>query len=158
YRERVFEAAVPVDATQSRGRGFVDGVLLDGKGRTGGLDWQRARAMLNGRLDKIQSPIEKGRRLLEEAIAVDPSHEEALLYMAYALIGNRRRSLHYFRELLDRHPARVSEVAELFARSPKLREAIDTQTGFPEDLVKTCPELFTAPVSPAGDDTGSEEG
>ncbi len=59
YRERVFEAVVPVDSTHSRGRGFVDGVLMNGKGDTGGLDWQRARAMLNGRLEKIQSPIEK---------------------------------------------------------------------------------------------------
>src|SRR5262249_8185852 len=77
WRERVFEAAVPVDSTQARGRGFVDGVLMNGQGHEGGLDWKRARAMLNGKLEKIEGPLEKGRRLLEEAISVDPSYEEA---------------------------------------------------------------------------------
>ncbi|MFO1009778.1 MAG: hypothetical protein U1F29_06900 [Planctomycetota bacterium] len=234
YRERVFEVIVPVEPTQSRGRGFVDGVLLQGKTRSGGLDWQRARAMLNGRLDKIESPIEKGRRLLEEAIAIDPSHEEALLYMAflhghegrrvtaaeeyrqvfntaisdanrghaaiqlgrlysaeknykkavacwrwvtisrlpeqddrffvarfnlgmvYALMRNQARSLHYFRELIARHPQRIGEVADLFFRSPKLREAIDDQPGFPEALLKSCPELFTAPIAQAGKEPEGE--
>lgn len=225
YRERVFEAAVPLKESQVRGRGFVDGVLLQGKTHAGGLDWQRARAMLNGKLERIESPIEKGRRLLEEAIATDPSHEEAQLYLAFlhghegkrlraaeeyrrifntavhetnrghaaiqlgrlhaseknykkaiacwrwltisgladlddrffvarfnlgmvhALSGNRQRSLQYFRELLDRHPRRAGEVADLFARSPKLRESIDSQPGFPEALVKVCPEIFSAPIS-----------
>jgi tetratricopeptide (TPR) repeat protein len=234
FRERVFESIVPVESTQTRGRGFVDGVLLQGKTTAGGLDWQRARAMLNGRLERIESPLEKGRRLLEEALAIDPSHEEVQLYLAflhghegrrvtaaeeyrqvfhtaiqdtnrghaaiqlgrlysaeknyrkaiacwrwvtisgladaddrffvarfnlgmvYALTHNRRRSLGYFRELLDRHPSRVAEVAELFSRSPKLREAIDDQPGFPEDLVKTCPELFTVPVSPTEDSSEHE--
>lgn len=223
YRERVFESSVPLEDSQVRGRGFVDGVLMNGKERAGGLDWQRARSMLNGKLERIESPLEKGRRLLEEAIATDPSHEEAQLYMAflhghegkrltaaeeyrrifntavvetnrghaaiqlgrlhaseknyrkaiacwrwltisgladlddrffvarfnlgmvYALTGNRSRSLGYFRELLDRHPQRTGEVASLFARSPKLREAIDTQAGFPEALLQTCPEIFAIP-------------
>jgi hypothetical protein len=226
YRERVFETAVPLSETQVRGRGFVDGVLLQGKTRSGNLDWQRARAMLNGKLERIESPTEKGRRLLEEAIATDPSHEEAQLYLAflhghegkrlkaaeeyrrifntavqecnrghaaiqlgrlhasekdyrkaivcwrwltisgladlddrffvarfnlgmvYALTGNRARSLGYFRELIDRHPQRIGEVADLFARSPKLRESIDSQPGFPEALLAHCPEIFTQP--PAG--------
>ena len=221
YRERVFESTVPVKEVQVRGRGFVDGVLMQGKTRAGGLDWQRARAMLNGKLERIESPLEKGRRLLEEAIGTDPSHEEAQLYLAFlhghegkrlraaeeyrrifntavnetnrghaaiqlgrlhaseknykkaiacwrwltisgladlddrffvarfnlgmvhALAGNQERSLQYFRELLDRHSRRAGEVAELFARSPKLRESIDNQPGFPEALVSTCPEIFT---------------
>ena len=235
YRERVFEAAVPVDATQIRGRGFVDGVLLNGKQKSGGLDWERARTMLNGRLAKIESPLEKGQRLLEEAIAADPSHEEAQLYLAflhghqgrrltaaeeyrqifntavseqnrghaaiqlgrlhsaersykkaiacwrwvtisgladlderffvarfnlgmvYALIGNQPRSLQYFRELLDRHPARAGEVAELFARSPKLRESIDSQSGFAAALLETCPELFACPPASAADSPEGQE-
>jgi tetratricopeptide (TPR) repeat protein len=226
YRERVFESAVPLGSTQVRGRGFVDGVLLEGKDRGGNLDWQRARAMLNGKLERIESPLEKGRRLLEEAIATDPSHEEAQLYMAflhghegkrlraaeeyrrifntaiqevnrghaaiqlgrlhaseknykkavacwrwltisgladlddrffvarfnlgmvYALMGNRPRSLGYFRELIDHHPKRAGEVADLFARSPKLRESIDSQPGFPEALLQTCPEIFTVHPNP----------
>lgn len=231
YRERVFEAAVPIETTQTRGRGFVDGVLLNGKDKqvANQLDWQRARAMLNGRLERIESPTEKGRRLLEEAIAIDPSHEEAQLYMAflhghegrrvtaaeeflqvfktaihegnrahaavqlgrlyfserayakaiacwrwitihgieardgrfffvrfnlgmaYAMTENRGRALHYFRQLLDRHPQRVREVADLFARSPKLREAIDAQPGFPEELLRTCPELFMLSTTAAAD-------
>jgi tetratricopeptide (TPR) repeat protein len=235
YRERVFEAAVAVESSQTRGRGFVDGVLMNGKANAGGLDWQRARTMLNGRLSKIESPLEKGRRLLEEAIGADPSHEEAQLYLAflhghegrrvtaadeyrrifnsavsetnrghaavqlgrlhsaersyrkaiacwrwvtisgladlddrffvarfnlgmvYALLGNRARSLQYFRELLDRHPTRVGEVAELFARSPKLRESIDSQDGFAAALLETCPELFTCSAAEAAEEPEGEE-
>ncbi len=239
YRERVFESAVPVGDVQTRGRGFVDGVLLDGKAQAGGLDWKRARAMLNGKLEKIESPLEKGRRLLEEAISTDPSHEEAQLYLAflhghegkrltaaeeyrrifqtamspanrghaaiqlgrlhsseknyrkaiacwrwvtisgladeddrffvarfnlgmvYALTRNRKRSLGYFRELIDRHPDRTGEVAELFSRSPRLRESIDAQPGFAESLVATCPELFSLPGASGGgpgtSGTGPEE-
>ena len=234
YRERVFEASVPLESTQNRGRGFVDGVLLQGKGKSGGLDWQRARAMLNGRLERIESPLEKGRRLLEEAIRADPSHEEARLYLAflhghegkrltaaeeyleifntavdernrghaaiqlgrlhsaeknyrkaiacwrwvtmsgladiddrffvarfnlgmvYALQRNRARSLDYFRQLLDRHAGRIGEVAELFARSPKLRESIDSQPGFAEALVKACPELFQSAPLDAGSKPGAQ--
>jgi tetratricopeptide (TPR) repeat protein len=230
YRERVFEAAVPVTPTQTRARGFVDGVLSSGQEHTGSVDWTHARSMLNGRLERIESPLEKGRKLLEEAVAADPSHEEARLYLAwlhahegktlaaareyralfdtaideqnrghaaiqlgrlhscendyrkaiacwrwvtmsgladldprffvarfnlgmvYALTGNRGRSLAYFRELLDRHPDRIGEIAGLFARSPKLREAIDGVEGFGEELVRTCPELFATPPSPAGGD------
>ncbi|MDZ4774704.1 MAG: tetratricopeptide repeat protein [Planctomycetota bacterium] len=234
YRERVFERTVPLSDSQVRGRGFVDGVLMQGKDKIGGLDWQRARAMLNGKLERIESPLEKGRRLLEEAIATDPSHEEAQLYIAflhghegkrltaaeeyrrifntaiqetnrghaaiqlgrlhaseknykkaiacwrwltisgladlddrffvarfnlgmvYALSGNQARSLAYFRELLDRHPKRTGEVADLFARSPKLREAIDQKPGFPEALVKICPEIFVAPHSQGPESTTLE--
>lgn len=236
YRERVFETAVPVDATQARGRGFVDGVVMNGKADAGGLDWMRARSMLNGKLERIQSPLEKGRRLLEEAISTDPSNEEAQLYLAYlhahegrrlvaaeeyqrifetavdeqnrghaaiqlgrlhssetsydkaialwrwvtvsgladredrffvarfnlgmvyALKRNRDRSLAYFRELMDRHPTRTAEVADLFRRSQGLREAIDSQSGFAEALLRKCPELFAAPAAGAGNaDAGDEE-
>ena len=236
YRERVFETAVPVDATQARGRGFVDGVVMNGKEDAGGLDWKRARSMLNGKLERIQSPLEKGRRLLEEAVATDPSNEEAQLYLAYlhahegrrlvaaeeyrrifetavdeqnrghaaiqlgrlhstetsytkaitlwrwvtisglaerddrffvarfnlgmvyALTRNQARSLAYFRELIDKHPTRTAEVADLFRRSRGLREAIDTQSGFAEALLRACPELFAAPATgPGGSDAGNEE-
>ena len=226
YRERVFEAAVPLESAQVRGRGFVDGVVMNGKETAGGLDWKRARSMLNGRLEKIESPLEKGRRLLEEAIAADPSHEEAQLYLAflhahegrrllaaeeyrrifdtglddrnrghaaiqlgrlhsaekvypkaialwrwvttsgladsddrffvarfnlgmvYALTRNQKRSLAYFRELLDRHPSRTGEVADLFRRSSGLRDSIDSQPGFAEALLRTCPELFAQAAGP----------
>lgn len=225
YRERVFEKAVPVSSTQVRARGFVDGVLSTTGGEAGGVDWEAARKMLNGRLERIESPLEKGRRLLQEALSADASHEEARLYLAwlhahegkqllaareyqavfdtaidlanrghaaiqlgrlhsveedyrrsivcwrwvtmsgladnddrffvarfnlgmvYALSGSRQRSLDYFRELLDRHPSRVNEIAGLFARSPRLRAAIDEQPGFGEELVGTCPELFRSPLS-----------
>lgn len=236
YRERVFETAVPVDATQARGRGFVDGVVMNGKEDAGGLDWKRARSMLNGKLERIQSPLEKGRRLLEEAVATDPSNEEAQLYLAYlhahegrrlvaaeeyrrifetavdeqnrghaaiqlgrlhstetsyakaitlwrwvtisglaerddrffvarfnlgmvyALTRNQARSLAYFRELIDKHPTRTAEVAGLFRRSQGLREAIDSQSGFAEALLRTCPELFAVPAAGAGEsDAGNEE-
>ena len=81
HRQFVFEDAVPVAETKVRGRGFVDGVLLGGKDDDR-VDWRNARHMLNGRLERIADPLEKGRRLLREAIAVDPSHEEARLHLA----------------------------------------------------------------------------
>jgi tetratricopeptide (TPR) repeat protein len=236
FRERVFEAAVPVDSTQARGRGFVDGVVMNGKSSAGGLDWTRARSMLNGKLEKIESPLEKGRRLLEESISTDPSHEEAQLYLAflhahegrrlraaeeyrrifetavddrnrghaaiqlgrlhsseksyreaivlwrwvtisgladrdqrffvarfnlgmvYAHLGNQDRSLSYFRKLIDRHPSMTAEAAELFRRSPGLRTSIDSQAGFPEALLRRCPEFFATPAGmPPECDRESEE-
>lgn len=85
FRTRVFESAVSVSDTKNQGRGFVDGVVLNGKGRAGGVDWNRARHMLNGRLERIESPLEKGRRLLQEALQADPDHEEARLYEAFLM-------------------------------------------------------------------------
>jgi tetratricopeptide (TPR) repeat protein len=83
HRTRVFEAPVAVEPTQARGRGFVDGVLSGNQGDLGGVDWRGARSLFNGRLKEIQSPLEKGRRLLHEALEVDPSHEEARIYLAF---------------------------------------------------------------------------
>ncbi|NOT30944.1 MAG: hypothetical protein HOP15_10900 [Planctomycetes bacterium] len=81
FRTRVFEKAAHVASLQTRGRGFVDGVLASG--RASEIDWSEARHMLNGRLERIESPLEKGRRLLEEALASDPEHEEARIYLAW---------------------------------------------------------------------------
>jgi len=33
------------------------------------LDWRAARSLFNGRLEQIVDPLEKGRRLLEQAVA-----------------------------------------------------------------------------------------
>jgi len=220
FRERVFEAAVAVDDTKNAGRGFVDGVVLGGKDSGTGLDWRQARHMLNGRLERISDPTEKGRRLLLQALETDPEHEESRIYLgfldmqqgkhlraaetfrgvfdsalsadnrghaanqlgriyfweedfrkalvcwrwltvsgladanddfwmarfniavAYANLGDRERSLDYFRRLLDAHPGHVAVVAQTFADTPDLREVIDSQEGFPEALLERCPELF----------------
>jgi tetratricopeptide (TPR) repeat protein len=108
FRQRVFENALPIEPTQTQGRGFVDGVLLSGKDAqtnqsAAGVDWQHARHMLNGRLQQIQSPLEKGRRLLEEAIAADPSHEEARLYMAFLLAqeGKKLKAAEQFQDVFE---------------------------------------------------------
>ena len=219
-RMQVFEEAVRVDATRALGRGFVDGVVARGQGDAGGVDWRTARGLLNGRLSDIEDPFDKGLRLLEEALEIDASHEEAriwfgfaqqhlekplraqrefervfrdaldeinrghaavqlsglyaregeyrraLVYLRwvtlaglpelderffvvrfnvglyYAHLGQKDRSVAAFRELLDRHPESVGEVAGFFANSPKLRSLIDSQPGFAESLLATCPELF----------------
>ena len=133
FRERVFEAAVPVHETKTRGRGFVDGVVAggpeaasqdtDGLGTdgqdTGGLgignsgeldsalggrvDWTEARHLLNGRLEQIADPIEKGKRLLEQAIEIDPSHEESKIYLAFVhgREGRPLRAAALYREVFD---------------------------------------------------------
>jgi tetratricopeptide (TPR) repeat protein len=223
FRERVFEAAVPVesvDHAKAAGRGFVDGILMAGKDARTGLNWREARHLLNGRLEQISEPLEKGHRLLEQALETDPTHEEARIYLGflythqgktikaarvyrevfdsalteanrghaanqlgrlycqeedfrralvcwrwvtmsgladrderfwmarfnigvvYAMLGDRDRSLNYFRRLLDAHPGHEAEVAHYFATGPELREAIDSQAGFAEALMARCPELF----------------
>ncbi len=103
YRERIFEAAVPVAEARTRGRGFVDGVLMAGKDQDGNVDWPQARNMLNGRLERIEDPLEKGRRLLLEAISLDASHEEARLYLAYLHNheGKRLRAAEAYRDIFD---------------------------------------------------------
>jgi tetratricopeptide (TPR) repeat protein len=229
FRTRIFEEAVAVEATRSNGRGFVDGVLSSGRAGAGGVDWQGARHMLNGRLSKIEAALEKGKRLLRQALDVDSTHEEARLYLAfvdahegrkiraatefrrvfntsvdpanrahaavqlgnlladegefkravacfrwitmsgladdddrfffarfnlgmyYADLRDQPRSLASFRALLDRHPTRVQEVADLFAHSPRTRAVIQSQPGFAEALFERCPELF----SPAEGGPGS---
>jgi tetratricopeptide (TPR) repeat protein len=106
FRTRVFEKAVEVDSTRDAGRGFVDGVVASGRagGAEGGagrrVDWQHARHMLNGRLARIESPLEKARRLLEEAVAADPAHDEARLYLAY-LHSKEGKTLRASREYRD---------------------------------------------------------
>ena len=126
FRNRVFEAAVPVDDTKTRGRGFVDGVVGSGRLDHDGVeefdgtsfdtassttsrwrqrrrDWEEARHLLNGRLDKIEDPLEKGRRLLEQAIEVDGSHEEARIYLAFvhATEGKKIRAAELYRQVFD---------------------------------------------------------
>lgn len=103
FRIRVFEAAVSVAETKNQGRGFVDGVVMNGQDRLGGVDWQRARHMLNGRLERIESPLEKGRRLLNEALQADPEHEEAKLYQAFLLAheGQTLEAAERYRDILN---------------------------------------------------------
>lgn len=115
FRERIFESAVPVDQTKTRGRGFVDGVVDSGRvddgafdalspGAWGGrADWTQARHLLNGRLEQIADPMEKGRRLLEQATEIDPSHEESRIYLAYVLAreGKTLRAAALYRDVFD---------------------------------------------------------
>ncbi len=137
FRQRVFEAAVPVHDAKTRGRGFVDGVMSAGhadeglvahegsdwtvsgsvpdsqgsqgvRGATGGRwgarqDWAQARHLLNGRLEKIVDPLQKGKRLLEQAIEIDPSHEEARIYLGFlfAREGKSLRASALYRDVFD---------------------------------------------------------
>ena len=113
FHTRVFEEALPLDATQTMGRGFVDGVLHSGgdilehdgapEAGRGRIDWRNARSMFNGRLKEIASPLDKGRRLLDEAVNADPSHEEARLYLAFlaAREGKTLKAAREYRELFQ---------------------------------------------------------
>ncbi len=121
FRERVFESAVPVKDAKTQGRGFVDGVVASGRvdsddesvgsltseGESapwgGRADWVEARHLLNGRLEQITDPLEKGRRLLGQAIEIDPSHEEARIYLAYvyARDGKKLKAASLYRDVFD---------------------------------------------------------
>jgi hypothetical protein len=94
---RVFEKAVPLEATRTQGRGFVDGVMSSGRGGRTGIDWQSARHLFNGRLSAIEGGLQKGKRLLEEALRADQNHEEARLWLALVAVHDGR-TLHAARE------------------------------------------------------------
>ena len=106
FREQVFDQAVPIHSTKTMGRGFVDGVLS-----TGDLDkepassgrWAEARHMLNGRLERIQDPIQKGIKLLEQALEIEDDHEEARIYLAFVhgLQGRNLRAERLYKEVFD---------------------------------------------------------
>jgi tetratricopeptide (TPR) repeat protein len=103
YRMRPFEEPINIVGYQAKGRGFVDGVLSKGEGLRGGLNWEEKRHMLNGQLEKIVDPLEKGRRLLKEAMAVDASNEEARFYLSFADMhdGKIIRAARDFRKLFQ---------------------------------------------------------
>ncbi|MFT5286533.1 MAG: tetratricopeptide (TPR) repeat protein [Planctomycetota bacterium] len=131
-RTRVFEEAVKVEETRTRGRGFVDGVVARGQGFAGGVDWTSARGMFNGKLSKIEGALEKGFRLLEEALQIDQTHEEARLYLGFAQLhmGNALRAQkefqRVFRSALDeanRGHAAV-QLALMHAKEKDLRLAL----------------------------------
>ena len=85
FQERVFEAAVKVDDERARGLGFVDGVLRGGGVSDAACTVQlrSARSVLESRLERIENPSDKGRKLLVQALEVDPTHEEAKIYLAF---------------------------------------------------------------------------
>lgn len=65
--------------------------------------WVEARHLLNGRLEQISDPLEKGRRLLAQAIEIDPSHEEARIYLGYvyARDGKKLKAASLYRDVFD---------------------------------------------------------
>ncbi|MEZ6019838.1 MAG: hypothetical protein R3F17_06960 [Planctomycetota bacterium] len=103
FREQVFQDAVPIRSTKNSGRGFVDGVLSGGRSGIDGDRWAEARHLFNGRLERIQDPIEKGVRLLEQALDVEPDHEEARIYLAYVhgTQGRHLQAERLYREVFD---------------------------------------------------------
>lgn len=103
FRTRVFEPAVQVAVTRTHGRGFIDGVVSSGRGSAGGVDWTDMRHLLNGKLSRIEGALEKGSRLLREALAVEPDHEEARIYLAFVDVheGRRLKAARAFQEIFD---------------------------------------------------------
>ncbi len=131
-RTVVFEEAVKVEATRTRGRGFVDGVVARGDGDVGGVDWTSARSLLNGKLSKIEGALDKGLRLLEEALEIDSAHEEARLYLGFAQLHlgkplrAQREFERVFRSAVDetnRAHAAV-QLALMHAEEKEYREAL----------------------------------
>lgn len=110
FQQRIFERAVPIEETRAEGKGFVDGVVASGQAERSGaasfgaaLDWRAARSLFNGRLERIANPLEKGRRLLEQAVETDPSHEEARIYLSFvhAQEGRSIRAADGYREVFE---------------------------------------------------------
>ena len=132
YRTQVFEEAVPLESTRTKARGFVDGVLQSGRAQGAGVDWRHARHMFNGRLSEIEGPLDKGKRLLQEALAADPHHDEASIYLAYVDIHEGRfvRAATQFRRLFNTavDPANrghaAVQLATLYSREQEYRKAI----------------------------------
>jgi tetratricopeptide (TPR) repeat protein len=103
YHTRIFEVAVPLESTRTAGRGFVDGVVESGRGKGAGVDWTGARHLFNGTLTRIEGALEKGKRLLQEALKADDSHEEARLYLAYIDVheGRMLKAARAFQDLFE---------------------------------------------------------
>ena len=103
FREQVFDQAVPIHSTKNQGRGFVDGVLSGGKAGPGESRWAEARHLFNGRLERIQDPIKKGIKLLEQALEIEEDHEEARIYLAYVhgYQGRALRAERLYKEVFD---------------------------------------------------------
>ncbi|HPF15928.1 MAG TPA: hypothetical protein PLJ12_16805, partial [Planctomycetota bacterium] len=100
---QVFARAVPIQATKAQGRGFVDGVLQSERAGEGASRWSEARHLFNGRLERIQDPIEKGIRLLQQALEIESDHEEARIYLAfvYGFQGHALKAERLYREVFD---------------------------------------------------------
>ena len=103
FWQRVFEESVPIETTRTTGRGFVDGVLKGGRSDQHRVNWREARHYLNGRLERVEDPMTKGLHLLDQALATDPSHEEARIYLAfvYAQQGKRLKAEALYRDVFD---------------------------------------------------------
>lgn len=103
YRNAIFEPAVQVEVEKTRGRGFVDGVVASGRNGLSDVDWSSARHLLNGRLTRLESHLERGKRLLDEALEVDADCEEARLYRAFVFNheGHRVRAAEEYREVFN---------------------------------------------------------
>ena len=126
-----------MDALKRKGRGFVDGVVASGRGEVGSslgreVDWTSARHLFNGRLECIENPLEKGRRLLEQAIEVDGSHEEARIYLAFLLgqDGMHLRASQHFSDVfetsidLTNRGHAAMQLGRIFHREGDLRGAL----------------------------------
>jgi len=132
FRTRVFEPAVQVEVTRTSGRGFIDGVVTSGRGGAGGVDWADMRQMLNGRLSRIEDALEKGTRLLGEALSIDAEHEESRLYMAFvhAHEGRSLRAASEFKHIFDSAVSEVNrghaavQLARLYRGEGEYRKAI----------------------------------
>jgi tetratricopeptide (TPR) repeat protein len=81
YMVEVFEEPVPPAAYKARGYRWVSGVCRRGAGE--GADWVEARALLNGKLERVEDNLEKARALLGEALIVKPNFAEARLYLGF---------------------------------------------------------------------------
>ncbi len=103
FKEHVFATAVPIAQTKTMGRGFVDGVISGGRAGRGQEDWAEARHLFNGRLERIEEPMEKGVRLLEQVLEIESDHEEARIYLAFVHThqGHSLKAERLYRDVFD---------------------------------------------------------
>lgn len=103
FQDLVFAAAVPIRSTKSQGRGFVDEALQGDQLGEQAPRWAEARHLFNGRLERIEDPIQKGIKLLEQALEIEHDHEEARIYLAF-VHGYQGRALmaeRLYKEVFD---------------------------------------------------------
>ncbi len=103
FQALVFSAAVPIRTTKSQGRGFVDQALQGDQLGDQAPRWAEARHLFNGRLERIEDPIQKGIKLLEQALDIEDDHEEARIYLAYvhACQGRTLMAERLYKEVFD---------------------------------------------------------
>ena len=163
FQDLVFAAAVPIRTTKDQGRGFVDQALQAEQLGDQAPRWAEARHLFNGRLERIEDPIQKGIKLLEQALEIENDHEEARIYLAF-VHGYQGRTLmaeRLYKEVFDSAVApenrghAAMQIGQLYTQEGDHKRAAHyyrwiTLSGLAEQEPRFWPAYFNLGVASMG--------